>query len=64
MRNQLRTIRLIVADGRTQPAPGAMTRHTSTTRLWNCPLPSSPARETLTRSRRTGQEVAHDREGW
>jgi hypothetical protein len=27
MRNQLRTIRLIVADGRTQPAPGAMTRH-------------------------------------
>jgi hypothetical protein len=27
MRNQLRTIRLIVADRRAQPAPGAMTNH-------------------------------------
>ena len=63
MRSQRRTIPLIVADRRDGQHPAPL-GDTWTTRLRNCPLSSSPARETLTRSRRTGQEVAHDSEGW
>jgi len=57
-----------------RPAPSAMRRHVDDA-VERLPLPSSPAGEMLTWSRRTvagvatrgsatGQEVAHDREGW